>query len=237
MLSARRHRPLRWGSLALAPVSSNYGFDRGLPVDRWYVEHYLKRFAGHPGYAGGSIQGRVLEIGGREYADKFGAPAREPAIGVVHRVDVLHENDSNPEATIVGDLTQRGTLPEAVFDCIICTHTLHVIFDVRSALAELRRGLKPGGVLLLTAPGITRSCVPDRDAWGDWWRFTSQSLRRLAEEHFEPRDVTVEAYGNVLTATAFLYGLAAGELKESELTVRDPDFEVVIGLHARAPGR
>jgi hypothetical protein len=45
--------------------------------------------------------------------------------------------------------------------------------------------------------------------------------------------VEVEAYGNVLSATAFLYGFAAEELKPAELELRDPDFEVILAARAR----
>ena len=44
--------------------------------------------------------------------------------------------------------------------------------------------------------------------------------------------MTVETYGNVLTASAFLYGLAAEDLKPSELSSRDPNFEVLIAVKA-----
>jgi SAM-dependent methyltransferase len=218
------------GSLRrLRPFSDEFGYDRGLPVDRYDIEHFLARFAAHEGYAPGVIHGRVLEIGGREYADRFGTE-RSPG-GV--RVDVLHGNPANPEATIVGSLTDPEVLPDAAFDCIICTQTLHVIFDVPAVLRTLHRGLAPGGVLLATMPGITRSCIPDRDQWGDWWRFTSLSARRLLEDTFPSEAVHVEAYGNVLTATAFLYGLAAHELRRAELDVRDPDYEVIIAVRAQ----
>jgi hypothetical protein len=43
--------------------------------------------------------------------------------------------------------------------------------------------------------------------------------------------VSVEAYGNVLTAAAFLYG-AAEELKSEELDPRDPDYEQLFALRA-----
>jgi SAM-dependent methyltransferase len=224
----------RFGSLRrLTPVSSVYGFDRGLPIDRYYIEAFLARQVPSPGYSGGALHGRVLEVGGREYVDQFATFAAEPAPGHVHRVDVLHANAANPEATIVGSLTDLDALPEHAFDCIVCTQTLHVIYDARAVLRTLHRGLRPGGTLLLTAPGITRSCLPDRDAWGDWWRFTARSLARLLGEVFDAADVEVEAYGNVLSATAFLYGFAAEELKPAELELRDPDFEVILAARAR----
>ncbi len=223
----------RFGSLRrLTPVSTVYGFDRGLPIDRYYIEAFLARHAANPGYNGGAIHGRVLEVGGREYVDRFAILAAEPAAGRVHRVDVLHANASNPEATIVGSLTDPGALPPGAFDCIICTQTLHVIYDTRAVLRTLHAGLREGGTLLLTAPGITRSCLPDRDAWGDWWRFTAHSLQRMLGEVFDPADVHVEAYGNVLSATGFLYGFAADELRPAELDLRDPDFEVILAARA-----
>jgi hypothetical protein len=227
-----------FGSLRrLTPVSTVYGFDRGLPIDRYYIEAFLARHIASPGYSGGSIHGRVLEIGGREYVDQFGVPGDASKPGHVHRVDVLHANASNPEATIVGSLTDPAALPAGAFDCIICTQTLHVIYDARAVLRTLHAGLGDGGTLLLTAPGITRSCLPDRDAWGDWWRFTAHSLQRLLGEVFDPADVHVEAYGNVLSATGFLYGFAADELRPAELDLRDPDFEVILAARATRRAR
>ena len=42
----------------------------------------------------------------------------------------------------------------------------------------------------------------------------------------------MQPYGNVLTATAFLYGLVQEELTRQELEFHDPDYEVVIGVKA-----
>lgn len=213
------------------PVSSEWGFDRGLPVDRYYIARFLERFAAADGYTGGVICGRILEIGGRTYADAYRPTSGEPAART--RVDVLHENDANPDATIVGDLADPRTLPADTFDCIICTQVLPVIWDVPAALRALHAALRPGGTLLATVPGITRALTPDRDNWGDWWRFTSLSARRLAEEAFPGGDVHVEAYGNLLSATLFLHGFAAHELSAAELDLRDPDYEVIVAVRAR----
>jgi SAM-dependent methyltransferase len=149
------------------------------------------------------------------------------------RIDVLHVDDSNAAATIVGDLSSGAGLPADMFDCVICTQTLHVLWDFRAAIGHLHAMLKPGGVLLATVPGITQSCNPDRDLWGDYWRFTTLSFRRLLEEAFPPEQVHVEAYGNVLSSIAFLHGLAAAELTAAQLSLRDPDYELVIVARAR----
>ena len=225
---------VRLGNLRrLTPISQRYGFDRGLPVDRYYVEHFLARFSGEVDYAGGDIRGRVLEVGGDAYTRKFGRmQGMAGSSGTVQQVDILHVNDENPGATITGDLTKPGDLPEDAFDCVICTQTLHVIYDVRTAIRSFHRLLKPGGVVLATFPGITKACHPDRDLWGDYWRFTSLGARRLFEEVFPPAGVTVEAYGNVLTAVAFLHGLAADELRQHELDLHDPHYEVLVVVRA-----
>jgi len=39
----------------------------------------------------------------------------------------------------------------------VFTQTLHLIYDVRSAIRTLHRVLKPGGVLLATFPGISQT--------------------------------------------------------------------------------
>jgi len=224
---------VRFGSLRrLTPISRTYGFDRGRPIDRYYIEDFLCRHAGDPQYAGGDIQGRVLEVGDSYYLRRFGTFADAPGPGKVHRFDVLHESGVNDEATIVGDLVSGANLPSDAFDYVICTQTLHVIYDVRAAIATLHRILRPGGVALVTVPGIAPSSRPDRDKWGDWWRFTSQSIRRLFEEVFEAEAVAVEAYGNVLSAVAFLHGVAAEELSPTELDSRDPDYEVLLAIRA-----
>jgi SAM-dependent methyltransferase len=224
----------------LTPASRRYGFDRGKPIDRWYVEHFLRRHAGNAGYGGGDFRGRVMEVGGDEYARLFGgrgvggaAPAG--VAGGVTSVDIFDLPGGHPQATVVGDLTRPREVPADAFDCIICTQTLLVIYDFRAALRSLHRMLAPGGVLFVTLPGIARSAQPDVDLWGDYWRFTTGSTRRLLEELFPAENVKVEAYGNVLSATAALYGLAAQELRKADLELRDPDFEVIVGGRAVKP--
>ena len=222
---------LRLGSLRrLQPISANYGFERGTPIDRHYIERFLGDHAG-------AIRGRVLEIADDEYTRRFGGWNGGAATGSrVQAVDILHADEGNPKATIVGDLAEGSVLPANAFDCVICTQTLLLIYDVRAAVATLERALRPGGVVLATVPGVSRICRPEAERWGDWWRFTSQSASRLFEEAFGPGRVTVTAYGNVLTAAAQLYGIAAEELKQGELAHADPDFQVLLGIRAVKPG-
>jgi hypothetical protein len=51
-------------------------------------------------------------------------------------------------------------------------------------------------------------------------------------EAFGEGAVEVEAFGNVLSATGFLYGLAASDLRPDELDTRDRLYEVIVGIRA-----
>ena len=122
-------------------------------------------------------------------------------------------------------------LPPAAFDCVVLTQTLHLIFDVHAAARTLHRILKPGGVLLTTFPGITHTGDTEwQKAW--YWSFTTNSARRLFQGAFGDRGVTIVSHGNVLAATAFLYGLADRELRKEELDHHDPAYDVVITVRA-----
>jgi len=209
---------VRFGSFRrVEPFSREWGTDRGLPIDRYYIEKFLSEHAR-------DISGHVLEIGDGRYTRKFGSNR-------VMRSDVLHVK-GGPQATIVADLTSDDEIASERFDCIICAQTLPFIYDLRAAIRTLHRILKPGGVLLVTLPGgfhpISRF---DMDRWGDYWRFTSLSARLMFEEMFG-KDTQLNAYGNVLAATAFINGLAVQDLRLEELDYRDTDYEVTITVRA-----
>ena len=210
---------VRFGSLRrLTPFSRQFGYDRGRPIDRHYIERFL-------GIHAADIQGRVLEIADDTYTRAFGGER-------VCASDVLHVAPGQPQATIVGDLTCEDTLPASTFDCVILTQTLQFIYDAPAALRTINRALKPGGGLLATFPGITPISRYDMERWGHFWSFTTLSGRRLFEESQAWTGVQVESFGNVLTAAAVLYGLAAEELRPEELDHHDPDYEVIIAVRA-----
>jgi SAM-dependent methyltransferase len=209
----------------LAPFSHSSGYDRGTPVDRYYIEHFLSRHRSFAGYGSGDLHGVALEVGGDDYARGFG--------GAIERVDVLHATADNAQATIVGDLATGAGLEASVYDCVICTQTLNAIYDVQGAVGTLERILKPGGVAFVTVPGIAGAVLPDRHLWGDYWRFTHGSLRRLFEEHFPAEQIEVEGFGNLLSTTAFLHGLAAEELSPGQLDCHDPSYELLLTVRAR----
>ncbi|MCI0436260.1 MAG: class I SAM-dependent methyltransferase [Gemmatimonadetes bacterium] len=206
------------GLRRLTPISRHWGFDRGLPVDRHYIESFLRRHA-H------DIRGSVLEAGDSAYTRRFGGRR-------VTESDVLHRTPGAEGATIIADLTSAEHVPSDRYDCIVLTQTLQFVYDVPAAMRTLHRILKPHGVLLLTVPGITQTTHDEwRSSW--YWSFTLIALARIAGEAFPPASFTVQSHGNVLAAIAFLHGIAASELHRDELRAHDPDYPVTLTLRAR----
>lgn len=209
---------VRFGDFArTAPIDGEFGFGRGTPVDRFYIESFLERNRN-------DIAGRVLEIGNATYSQRFGAER-------VTLQDVLHVRPGNPDATIIGDISAADVLPRDSFDCIVLTQTLQYIYDLRAAVAQLHAALKPGGVILVTLPGISQ-IEPDYSEGTWYWAFTTASASRLFAEVFDAISVSVESHGNVFAAVSFLHGVALEEVPPSKLLVEDADYPVIVTLRA-----
>ncbi len=220
LASDRRDRPLtvRWGDLRrLTPFSRRWGYDRGTPIDRVYIEAFLAVHAD-------DVKGACLEVLNADYTNRFGGNR-------VSQRDVLDINPANTAATVIADLGDANSLPAQRFDCVILTQTLHLIPDMRIALGNIWRAIAPGGVLLLTVPALSRHDA--RQGFDhDRWRLTRTGLEWLvaAVAAGRPQIVT---YGNLLTCTAFLYGLAAEELRPEELHVSDPEFPLIVAARVQ----
>ena len=202
----------------LTPISRDWGFDRGQAIDRLYIERFITAYAE-------DIRGHVLEVSNNDYTIRFGGSK-------VTRSDILHPDDRNPRATIVADLAVPNPSLEGRFDCIICTQTLQFIYDFRSAVTQLHRWLKAGGVALVTVPCISQISREDMKQTGDYWRFTGAAVRRMFAEEFDEGAAEIDVLGNVLAATAFLHGIAADEFDEADLLEKDPQFQMLTTVRA-----
>ena len=230
VVEAQRKYGLQWprtGSVKfgdlrrLKPVSRIFGMDRGRPIDRYYIEKFLAENAG-------DIKGRALELGDATYIKRFGSG--------VTKIDVLHVVAGNPDATIIADLTNADHIPSDAFDCIIFTQALQMIYDMKAAMATLYRIIRPGGVILMTTHGTSKVARRlGRDDWGEYWRLTAQGVVALVKDAAPGAELEISSYGNVLSAAAFLFGLAVEDLKPHELDSDDEDFEVILGAKIRKP--
>jgi len=207
---------------ATVPIARAYGFDRGKPVDRFFIERYLEAQAP-------VIQGRVLEIGDNEYTLLYGGDR-------VAQSDILHFDAKNPRATFIGDLSRCEHIPDGLFDCLILTQTLHLIYDIRAALGHVHRLLKPGGALLATFPGMSQ--ISDED-WGPtWcWGWSPGQALSLLQSAFPGGEITVEALGNRFAGGAFLHGLVAEELDQSRLLAAEGACNLLVGAVAKRAER
>jgi SAM-dependent methyltransferase len=212
---------VRWADLRRTTrIGRGWGFDRGTPIDRYYIEEFLRERCP-------DVAGHVLEVKDAAYTRQFGGER-------VTQSAVLDVDADNPRATIITDLNNAVELPTGAFDCIILTQTLHLVYDFSCAIRHLARSLAPGGVLLLTVPGITR--VPNSHSGTWYWSFTRDSVRRIFEEHFPSSLVDVASRGNILAATAFLHGLALEELHREEIERNDPEFPLIIMARGQQRG-
>jgi SAM-dependent methyltransferase len=216
MLLRRRVRPARLRGLRHhAPFSRDFGYDRGTPIDRFYIERFLSLHRA-------DVQGDVLEVKDSAYTERFGQR--------VTRSDVLDIDASNASATIIADLAEADMIANESFDCFILTQTLQFIYDTRSAVRHAHRILKRGGVLLATVPSI--SPIVDEAGLTDYWRFTPASCGMLFGEVFMAGSVQIQAEGNIVSSIGFFAGLAQEELERSELDSQDARFATLVCVRA-----
>jgi len=210
-------RPARLSGLRpKRPASDVWGYDRGDPIDRLYIDRFLRENRA-------DIRGRVLEIKDNSYSRQHGTSVRQ--------TDVLDIDAANPRATIIADLQKADPVSGDTYDCFILTQTLQFCYDPSAALRHAHRVLKPGGVLLATVPTVTRS---DPNGYAsDYWRFTAPLCERLFAEIFGEGNATVTPHGNVVACMGFLNGMAQQEFSPHELEPVDSLYTLLVTIRAR----
>jgi SAM-dependent methyltransferase len=212
-----RDLPLpRWGNMRrVQPFSASFGFERGTPVDRYYLDAFLRENQA-------LIKGRVLEVQVPSYTRRFGEDVLES-----HTVDI------NPafRATFTCDLADGAQVPSDHYDCFLVPNTLQHLADLQPSLRTILRVVKPGGTILASAAGLL-PLIPDG---GDYWRLSVEGWRQVLEAEWPGCDTTIQAHGNCLAAVAAMYGLAFEELTSNELDAHDPRYPVLVTIRCRKP--
>ncbi|HET7875189.1 MAG TPA: methyltransferase domain-containing protein [Methylomirabilota bacterium] len=209
----------RWGNLRrLQPFSTQFGFDRGTPVDRHYLHRFLEAHRDR-------IRGEVLEIQTAGYTRRYGSALR--------RTDTV-DIDPQFQPTYLCDLGRSASvIPSDTYDCFLMPNTLQHLRDVEASLRNALRVVKPGGVILASAAGLI-PLIPDGP---DYWRLSADGWRELLGRVWPGCEVTVDSHGNCLAAVAAMLGLALEELTAAELDVHDPRYPVLITVACLKPGR
>lgn len=198
----------------LNPISTSYGFDRGKPVDRYYIEQFMQKYKA-------DVKGVCLEITDNAYTKLYGG-------NNVTKSDVLDINTGNRQANIYGDLQKIPHIKDNTYDCFILTQTLLMIDDYEAAIREAKRILKPGGVMLVTLSTMS----PVWNIAHHMWRFTGASANYVFGKYFKKDAYQVETYGNALTGQAFWVGMAVEDLTKEELAFNDIHFPVTVTIRA-----
>lgn len=138
-----------------------------MPLARDHLNRFLQRV----GSELSGVTGKLLEIGPQERSD-----VRRAFANFTHEtfdiVDTYHP-------THVGDITRcNATIPDATYDCVICMEVLEHTLDPFGAVREMRRILKHGGHLLVSAPLNWRIHGPIPDCW----RFTEHGFKVLLRD-------------------------------------------------------
>lgn len=204
-----------FADLPREPLDDHYGFDRGTPVDRRYVEAFLKAHRD-------AIHGSVLEVQDNAYTMRFGGDRVSESI-------VVDTDATNPSATLIADLEEAGSLAPDVYDCIILTQTLHLLRRPDQCIENCFCALRSGGALLATAPSVSRVSPTYPD--GDFWRFTPSGIAELFGRHW-PSEFVVDGFGNLRTCVAFLMGEVVEDLPDVVLNDHDPRFPLTVAVAA-----
>ena len=136
------------------------------------IRSNVRKFLSERGAAWGEKPGLVLDIAPQDH--EGARPYFADAV-IVETLDI------NPAAgaTYCSDLCQiNENIPASRFDIVVCTEVLEHVLNPFAVVSEIRRVLKPSGVLLASSPFNFRIHGPLPDCW----RFTEHGWRALLSE-------------------------------------------------------
>ncbi len=142
--------------------------------------------------------------------------------------------------TFRSDITDMYMVEDETYDLVICSHVLEHVQDDRKAMRELKRVLKPNGLVVFLVP-ISLDMVEIDEEWGlpeaeNWRRFGQGDhcrrygkkglIERLEEQGFFVNALGKDYFGEVvfeqlcLIDTSTLYVLTKGEHVKLDLSCK-----------------
>jgi SAM-dependent methyltransferase len=132
----------------------------------------VRKFMQTSAAAWGDKPGLLLDIAPQDHE------GARPYFSISVAVETL-DIDPAAGATYCADLCQTNDkIPACRFDIVVCTEVLEHVVNPFAAMAEIRRVLKPGGLLFASSPFNFRIHGPLPDCW----RFTEHGWRALLVE-------------------------------------------------------
>jgi len=123
-----------------------------------------------------------------------------PKLGKFRTFDKKFYGDAKNPVQIYGDIHDMPKEWNNRWDCLICNQSIECFESPLKAISEMRRVLKPGGILLVDAPfnhawfgyGSTPESLKKKNRVYDYWRITPQGMEMLLKDFTE---VKVETTG------------------------------------------
>jgi SAM-dependent methyltransferase len=144
-------------------------------MGREHITQFLKRTA----KIISAQTGRLLEIGPQDRSEVRQCFANS-TIDTFDIVDTYHP-------TYVGDITKHNDfIADGTYDCVVCMDVIEHTINPFAAVRELRRALRHGGFLLISAPLNFRIHGPIPDNW----RFTEHGFKVLLRD-FEVIEIDI----------------------------------------------
>lgn len=119
-----------------------------------------------------NVHGDLIDIG----CGKL--PFKKFLLTQVSKYDSLDIKQFSSEVNIIADVQDMNMIKADTYDTVICLEVLEHVSSPSKALSEINRILKPGGLIIISVPHLSRL----HDLPNDYFRFTQNGISFLLEQ-------------------------------------------------------